>query len=277
MGNAEKKRREGKNPGHQDKKKSDKKGSAYPEKKTGRYSDRTVRLNRLIANAGICSRREADNYIEAGYVTVNDEVVKELGTKVLASDNVRFKGKRLNPEKKVYLLLNKPKDVITTVDDPHARKTVIDIVRGACNERIYPVGRLDRNTTGVLLFTNDGELAKKLTHPKYKVAKIYHAELDKPLTRNDMNEIAGGVTLKDGYVEIDEIAYASGSGLSSVGLQIHSGKNRIVRRIFEHFGYKVKKLDRVSFAGLTKKNLPRGRWRHLTVKEVSMLKMNIFK
>lgn len=236
-----------------------------------------LRLNRFIANAGICSRREADEYILAGYVTVDGELVKELGTKVTPDADVRFKGKRLTPEKKVYLVLNKPKDVITTVDDPYAKKTVMDLVRDACRERIYPVGRLDRHTTGVLLFTNDGDLAKKLTHPAYKVAKIYHAVLDKPLTGDDMSKIAAGAELVDGKVEVDEIAHIDESDKSQVGLQIHSGRNRIVRRIFEHFGYKVNKLDRVCFAGLTKGNVSRGKWRHLTKKEVSMLKRNIFK
>lgn len=278
MENAGHKRRGGKSSlSAKNKREGKRKSGGDSRKKTIKHKDEAVRLNRFIANAGVCARREADQYIEAGFVTVNGEVVKKLGTKVLPGDEVRFKGRKLNPEKKVYLLLNKPKDSITTVDDPHAKLTVMDLVRGACRERIYPVGRLDRHTTGILLLTNDGELAKKLTHPGHKVAKIYHAQLDKPLTQNDMRDISKGVTLKDGNVEVDEILYTDHSDLTMIGLQIHSGQNRVVRRIFEHFGYKVKKLDRVSFAGLTKKNVPRGRWRHLTEKEINMLKMNIFK
>lgn len=278
MESEERKRRSGKSSvSAKNKREVRRKEGGGSRKKTIKHKDEAVRLNRFIANAGICARREADHYIEAGFVTVNGEVVQKLGTKVLPGDEVRFKGRKLNPEKKVYLLLNKPKDSITTVDDPHAKLTVMDLVRGACRERIYPVGRLDRHTTGVLLLTNDGELAKKLTHPGHKVAKIYHAQLDKPLTKSDMRDISKGVTLKEGNVEIDEIVYTDHSDLSMIGLQIHSGQNRVVRRIFEHFGYKVKKLDRVSFAGLTKKNVPRRRWRHLTEKEVNMLKMNIFK
>lgn len=278
MENAEHKRRGGKSSvSARNKREVRREEGGGPRKKTLKHKDEAVRLNRFIANAGICARREADQYIEAGFVTVNGEVVQKLGTKVKPGDEVRFKGRKLNPEKKVYLLLNKPKDSITTVDDPHAKLTVMDLVRGACRERIYPVGRLDRHTTGVLLLTNDGELAKKLTHPAHKVAKIYYAQLDKPLNQSDMRDISKGVALKEGSVEVDEIVYTDHSDLSMIGLQIHSGQNRVVRRIFEHFGYKVKKLDRVSFAGLSKKNVPRGRWRHLTGKEVNMLKMNIFK
>ncbi len=278
MESSEHKRRGGKSSVSAQKKKEGKrKAGDISRKKTIKREVEPVRLNRFIANAGVCSRREADHYIEAGFITVNGEIIKKLGTKVLPTDEVRFKGRKLNPEKKVYLLLNKPKDSIATVDDPHAKLTVLDLVRGACSERVYPVGRLDRQTTGVLLLTNDGDLAKKLTHPSHKVAKIYHAQLDKPLTKNDMHDIVKGVTLKDGKVEVDEIVYTDQSDLSMIGLQIHSGQNRVVRRIFENFGYKVKKLDRVSFAGLTRKNVPRGRWRHLTEKEVSMLKMKIFK
>ncbi len=236
-----------------------------------------IRLNRFIANAGICSRREADEYIKAGHITVNNKVVKEVGTRVAIGDTVRFKGKRLDPEKKVYILLNKPKDFITTVDDPRARKTVMELVRNACPERIYPVGRLDRLTTGLLLFTNDGDLAAKLTHPSHGAVKIYQASLDRPLDIEDMKKIADGVDLEDGHVKVDEIAYTDEADRSEVGIRLHSGKNRIIRRIFGHFDYKVTKLDRVFFAGLTKKNLPRGKWRFLNEKEIVKLKMNIFR
>jgi 23S rRNA pseudouridine2605 synthase len=237
---------------------------------------KSIRLNRYIANSGVCSRREADEYILAGHVHVNDKLVKEVGTKVTYSDIVRFKGKKLNPEKKVYLLLNKPKDYITTVDDPHAKRTVMELVRNSCRERIYPVGRLDRNTTGLLLFTNDGELTKKLTHPSHKIIKIYQAGLDRPLERADMEKIASGLELDDGPVQVDEISWIDESDKSKIGIQLHSGKNRIIRRIFKHLDYDVVKLDRVFFAGLTKKNLPRGKWRFLDEKEVNRLKMNIF-
>ena len=236
-----------------------------------------IRLNRYLANSGVSSRREADNYITAGYVTVNDKVVKELGSKVKYSDVVRFKGKKLNPEKKIYLLLNKPKDYITTVDDPYAKQTVMELVRNSCRERIYPVGRLDRHTTGLLLFTNDGELTKMLTHPSHKVAKIYQVGLDRPVELADLEKIAGGFELEDGPVIVDEISYLDEGDKSQVGIQLHSGKNRIVRRIFKHLDYKVIKLDRVFFAGLTKKNIPRGKYRFLNEKEINMLKMNIFR
>ncbi len=235
-----------------------------------------IRLNRYIANSGICSRREADEIILAGHIKVNEKLVKEVGTKVTYSDIVRFKGRKLNPEKKIYLLLNKPKDYITTVDDPYAKRTVMELVRNSCRERIYPVGRLDRHTTGLLFFTNDGELTKKLTHPSHKVIKIYQVGLDRPLEREDMEKIASGIELEDGAVQVDEISWIDDSDKSQVGVQIHSGKNRIIRRIFKHFDYKVVKLDRVFFAGLTKKNLPRGKWRFLDEKEVNRLKMNIF-
>ena len=249
------------------------KSKAEPKLQSG---PKSIRLNRYIANSGVCSRREADDYIVAGHVQVNDKIVKELGTKVTYSDTVRFKGKKLNPEKKIYLLLNKPKDYITTVDDPHAKHTVMELVRNSCRERIYPVGRLDRLTTGLLLFTNDGELTKKLTHPSHKIVKIYQVGLDKPLERADMEKIAAGLELEDGPVQVDEISWVDDSDKSKVGIQLHSGKNRIIRRIFKHFDYKVTKLDRVFFAGLTKKNLPRGKWRFLDEKEVNRLKMNIF-
>lgn len=232
-----------------------------------------MRLNRFIANAGVCSRREADTYIVAGMVSINGKIVTELGTKVLPTDEVRFDGNRLSAEKKVYLLLNKPKDFVTTTDDPHADKIVMDLVKEACPERIYPVGRLDRNTTGVLLFTNDGDLSKRLTHPSHRMKKIYQVSLDKPVLIEHLQKIADGIELEDGPIAADAISYISGEDKKEVGIEIHSGKNRIVRRIFEHFGYRVKKLDRVLFAGLTKKNLPRGKYRFLTEKEIQFLKM----
>lgn len=235
-----------------------------------------VRLNKFLANAGICSRREADEFIQAGVVTVNGNVVTELGTKVMRTDDVKFHDQPVKMEKMVYVLLNKPKDTVTTSDDPQQRKTVMDLVKNACPERIYPVGRLDRNTTGVLLLTNDGDLASKLTHPKFLKKKIYHVFLDKNVTAHDMQQIASGITLEDGEVHADAIEYASPTDKSQVGIEIHSGKNRIVRRIFESLGYRVVKLDRVQFAGLTKKNLRRGDWRFLTEKEVDMLRMGAF-
>ena len=235
-----------------------------------------IRLNKFLANAGICSRREADAFIQAGVVKVNGEVVTELGTKVSRSDEVMFHDQPVRLEKKVYVLLNKPKDYVTTSDDPQQRKTVMDLVKNACPERIYPVGRLDRNTTGVLLLTNDGDLASKLTHPKFLKKKVYHVFLDKNVTAHDMSQIAEGITLEDGEIHADAIEYASETDKSQVGIEIHSGKNRIVRRIFESLGYRVIKLDRVQFAGLTKKNVRRGDWRFLTEKEVDMLRMGAF-
>ena len=235
-----------------------------------------VRLNKYLANAGVCSRREADEFIQAGVVSVNGKVVTELGTKVLRTDEIKFHDQAVSMEKKVYVLLNKPKDCVTTSDDPQQRKTVMDLVKDACPERIYPVGRLDRNTTGVLLLTNDGDLASKLTHPKFLKKKIYHVFLDKNVTAHDMQQIADGITLEDGEIHADAIEYASPTDKSQVGIEIHSGKNRIVRRIFESLGYRVIKLDRVLFAGLTKKNLRRGDWRFLTEKEVDMLRMGAF-
>ncbi len=235
-----------------------------------------VRLNKFLANAGVCSRREADEYIQAGVVTVNGNVVTELGTKVLRSDEVRFHDQPVVMEKKVYVLLNKPKDYVTTSDDPQQRKTVMDLVKNACRERIYPVGRLDRNTTGVLLLTNDGELASKLTHPKYLKKKIYHVCLDHNVTAHDLQQIAEGVQLEDGEIKADAIEYADPVDKKQVGIEIHSGKNRIVRRIFESLGYKVTKLDRVQFAGLTKKNVRRGDWRYLTEEEVDRLRMGAY-
>ena len=235
-----------------------------------------LRLNKFLANAGVCSRREADEFIQAGVVTVNGEVVTELGTKILRTDEVKFHDAPVTLEKKVYVLLNKPKDYVTTSDDPQQRKTVMDLVKDVCPERIYPVGRLDRNTTGVLLLTNDGDLASKLTHPKFLKKKVYHVHLDKNLTAHDMEQIREGVTLEDGEIKADAIEYADDRDKAQVGIEIHSGKNRIVRRIFESLGYHVTKLDRVQFAGLTKKNLRRGDWRFLTEKEVDMLRMGAF-
>ncbi len=235
-----------------------------------------VRLNKFLANAGVCSRREADEFIQAGVVSVNGVVVTELGTKVMRTDEIKFHDQPVTLEKKVYVLLNKPKDYVTTSDDPQQRKTVMDLVKNVCPERIYPVGRLDRNTTGVLLLTNDGDLASKLTHPKFLKKKVYHVYLDKSVSAADMQQIAEGVELEDGEVHADAIEYASDTDKSQVGIEIHSGKNRIVRRIFENLGYRVVKLDRVQFAGLTKKNLRRGDWRFLTEKEVEMLRMGAF-
>ncbi len=236
-----------------------------------------VRLNKFLANAGVCSRREADQYIQAGVVSVNGQVVTELGTKVQRTDQVHFHDQLVSMEKKVYVILNKPKDYVTTSDDPQQRKTVMELVKDCCRERIYPVGRLDRNTTGVLLFTNDGELATKLTHPKYLKRKIYHVHLDKNCAASDLQRIAEGIELEDGVIRADDIAFASDTDRKQVGIEIHSGKNRIVRRIFEHLGYKVCKLDRVMFAGLTKKGLKRGDWRFLTEQEVAMLHMEMGK
>ena len=238
--------------------------------------DEPIRLNKYLANAGVCSRREADEFITSGAVKVNGEVVTELGTKVKRSDEVLFNENPVSIEKKVYILLNKPKDYVTTSDDPQQRKTVMDLVKDACPERIYPVGRLDRNTTGVLLLTNDGELASKLTHPKFLKKKVYHVFLDKNASTEDLQKIADGIELEDGEVHADSIEYADERDHSQVGIEIHSGRNRIVRRIFESLGYRVVKLDRVQFAGLTKKNLRRGDWRFLTEKEVDMLRSGMF-
>lgn len=242
-----------------------------------KVTDEPVRLNKYIANSGVCARREADELIRNGYITVNGVKVTEMGHKVISSDTVEYKGKKLIPGKKVYILLNKPKGYVTTVRDPHADVTVLDLVKEATTERIYPVGRLDKSTTGVLLLTNDGDLAGKLTHPSYGARKVYHVFTDKEVTRHDMETIISGVTLEDGKVSADAISYPEPEDHTQVGLEIHSGQNRVVRRIFEKLGYRVRKLDRVSFAGLTKKNLQRGHWRHLTSKEVSMLKRGIYK
>ncbi|MFO8000601.1 MAG: pseudouridine synthase [Marinilabilia sp.] len=230
-----------------------------------------IRLNKFIANSGICSRREADSLIEKGEIKVNNKVVKEMGTIVSTQDKVEYKGKTLIPEKKVYLLLNKPKDTVTTSRDPEGRKTVIEIIRNACPQRVYPVGRLDRNTTGLLLLTNDGDLSKKLTHPSFEAKKIYHVFLDRPLRPEDVKAIQEGVELEDGTVKPDAINYVDSEDKKQAGIEIHSGRNRVVRRIFEKLGYNVEKLDRVYFAGLTKKNLPRGKWRFLNEQEVRTL------
>ena len=254
----------------------------YSKKKQIEYKEQFVdpnepiRLNKFLANAGVCSRREADEFITAGVVSVNGEVVTDLGTKIKRGDEVKFHDQTVSIERKIYVLLNKPKDTVTTSDDPQARRTVMDLVKGACNERIYPVGRLDRNTTGVLLLTNDGDLASKLTHPKYLKKKIYHVHLDKNLTKADMEQIAAGIQLDDGEIHADAISYTDDVKKDDVGIEIHSGKNRIVRRIFESLGYKVMKLDRVYFAGLTKKGLRRGEWRYLTEQEVNFLRMGSF-
>jgi len=232
-----------------------------------------IRLNKYISNSGICSRREADTYIKSGSATVNGKVITEMGYKVKLDDEVRFDGSLISPEAKKYVLLNKPKNFITTMDDERGRKTVMDLVGGATKERIYPVGRLDRNTTGLLLFTNDGEMAKKLTHPKHNVRKLYHASLDKKLGIKDLQKISENFVLEGKMVFVDAISYIENQSKTEVGIEIHSGRNRIVRKIFEHFGYTVIKLDRVIFSGLTKKNLSRGHWRHLTQQEVNNLKM----
>lgn len=252
--------------------------SPKPKKKAeAAEDDGLVRLNKFIANSGICSRREADTYIETGLVTVNGERVTELGTKIdPVRDDIRFNGQRIRGEKKVYLVMNKPKDFVTTLSDPHADRTVMDLIsKSLCPERVFPVGRLDKATTGVLLLTNDGDLTEKLTHPKHEVRKIYHATLDKNLKKEDFDKILEGIELEDGPIAADALSYVEGDK-SQVGLEIHSGRNRIVRRLFEHLGYKVKKLDRVYFAGLTKKNLRRGAWRFLEEKEIALLKMGAF-
>jgi 23S rRNA pseudouridine2605 synthase len=254
----------------------------YSKKKQFEYQQqyvdptKPVRLNKFLANSGICSRREADDYIQAGVISVNGEIVNQLGAKILPTDKVMFHNQPVQSEKKVYLLLNKPKDYITTVEDTKDRKTVMDLVKYACSERIYPVGRLDRNTTGVLLFTNDGDLASKLTHPKHDKKKIYHVTLDKALEKQDFEAVLAGVELDDGIIAADDLSFVKEDSLSQVGIEIHSGKNRVVRRIFEKLGYRVIRLDRVYFAGLTKKNLPRGKYRFLSQKEVNFLKMGSY-
>jgi len=244
-----------------------------PTRKSETQEKELIRLNKYLANAGVCSRREADKLIQSGIVKVNGKVVTELGTKISPEDKVQYGGETLKRERHRYFLLNKPKDFITTSDDPHDRKTVMMLMKNACRERIYPVGRLDRNTLGLLLFTNDGELAKKLTHPKHNVKKIYHVYLDKPLHKNDMLQAINGLELEDGFIKPDKISYiVNEPDKTQVGLELHSGRNRIVRRIFEHLGYKVIRLDRVFFAGLTKKDLPRGKFRELSKEEVNILK-----
>jgi len=235
-----------------------------------------IRLNKYLANAGVCSRREADEFIQAGVVKVNGEVVTELGTKITRADQVMFHNQPVQLESKVYVLLNKPKGFVTTTDDPENRKTVMELVKSAASERIYPVGRLDRATTGVLLLTNDGDLASKLTHPKYEKRKIYQVWLDKPVAMEHMQMIADGIELEDGEIHADAISYVTEEDLTQVGIEIHSGRNRIIRRIFEKLGYRVLKLDRVYFAGLTKKKLSRGKWRYLSEQEVNMLRMGAF-
>jgi 23S rRNA pseudouridine2605 synthase len=252
---------------------------------TGRYSDddtapteikEVVRLNKFIANSGVCSRREADTLIQSGVVTVNGEVVTELGTKVnILNDDIRFNGQRLKGEEKVYIVMNKPKGYVTTASDPHAEKTVMDLLKG-CPTRVFPVGRLDKNTTGVLMFTNDGEMAERLTHPSYNKKKIYQVVLDAPLKEEDQQKILAGVELSDGVVAADELEYIDAHDHRQLGIEIHSGKNRVVRRIFESLGYDVKALDRVYFAGLTKKGLKKSDWRYLTEGEVNILKMGAY-
>ena len=253
----------------------------YSQKKQIEYKKQFVdyskpmRLNKFLANAGLCSRREADEFIQAGVVTVNGQPITELGAKIIpATDKVLFHDQLVRSEKRVYILLNKPKDCVTTADDPQARLTVLDLVKNACSERVYPVGRLDRHTTGVLLITNDGDLTSKMTHPKYNQKKIYQAVLDRDITPEDMDKLRNGFELEDGEIHVDEINYIDEDDHKEVGVEIHSGRNRIVRRMFDHLGYKVVRLDRVYFAGLTKKNLPRGKWRHLSEMEVNMLKMS---
>ena len=257
-------------------KKSYARGNAPVKKSTASRQGsgpRLVRLNKYIANAGVCSRRDADTYIAAGSVTVNGKTITEMGYKVSPGDEVRFDGRLLHREKKEYVLLNKPKNFITTTRDEKGRRTVMELISSASSSRLLPVGRLDRNTTGLLLFTNDGDLAKTLTHPKHGVRKIYHVELNMNLKASDLDKIREGLELDDGPITVDEASYIAGAPKREVGLKLHSGRNRIVRRIFEHLGYQVVKLDRVVFAGLTKKDLPRGHWRHLTSQEVINLKM----
>ncbi len=249
-------------------------------KPAGRVGDikplTTIRLNRFIANSGVCSRREADDIIRKGMISVNGKQVTDLGIKVTYKDDIRFKGRKLTAEKKVYILMNKPKGYVTTVEDPHAERTVLDLIGNNCTERVYPVGRLDKETTGVLLLTNDGDLTGKLTHPRYDRKKIYHVFLDKPVIKNDLLRLTEGIDLDGELVVADAVSYADPDDRSQVGIELHSGKNRVIRRLFESIGYKIRKLDRVYFAGLTKKNLQRGRWRFLSEKEISMLKRGIY-
>ena len=246
-----------------------KKGDPLPS-----FNEEEVRLNKYLSNAGVCSRREADVLIQTGVIAVNSSIVTELGFKIKPGDVVQYDGETINAETKRYVLLNKPKGFITTMDDPFGRKTVMSLVKKACRERVYPVGRLDRDTTGLLLFTNDGDMAKKLTHPRYKASKIYHVELNKPVSREDIEKLLKGVDLEDGRTQVDVAEYVKEGSAREIGVELHSGKNRIVRRLFEALGYEVVKLDRVQFAGLTKKDLPRGMFRHLSEKEVAFLKMS---
>ena len=246
------------------------------DNRTGKKEPELIRLNRFIANSGVCSRREADELIRQGFITVNGKKVTDLGTKVTYNDEVKYKGKSLSAEKKVYILMNKPKGYVTTVEDPHAEFTVLDLIGDACRERVYPVGRLDKATTGVLLLTNDGDLTGKLTHPKYKRRKIYHVFLDKKVSPDDLYRLSEGIKIDEELVAADAVSYADSEDRTQIGIELHSGQNRVVRRMFESLGYKVKKLDRVYFAGLTKKNLQRGKWRFLNQKEISMLKRGIY-
>lgn len=250
-------------------KEREKKGDPMPS-----FNEDEIRLNKYLSNAGVASRREADVLIQTGVVSVNDQIILEMGYKIKPGDVVKYDGQTINAEIKRYVLLNKPKDFITTMDDPLGRKTVMSLVKKACKERIYPVGRLDRETTGLLLFTNDGDLAKKLTHPKYKASKIYHVEANKPVTLEDVEKMKAGITLEDGLIKCDHVEFIENGGSREIGVELHSGKNRVVRRIFESLGYEVVRLDRVKFSGLTKKDLPRGFYRHLTEKEVAFLKMS---
>lgn len=246
-----------------------KKGDPLPS-----FNEDEVRLNKYLSNAGVCSRREADVLIQTGVISVNGSIVTEMGFKVKPGDTVHYDGETINAEKKRYVLLNKPKGFITTMDDPFGRRTVMSLVKKACRERVYPVGRLDRDTTGLLLFTNDGDMAKKLTHPRYQATKIYHVELNKPVSSEDLSKLLKGIDLEDGRTQVDVATYVKEGNAREIGIELHSGKNRIVRRLFEALGYDVLKLDRVQFAGLTKKDLPRGMYRHLSEKEVAFLKMS---
>jgi len=265
-------------PGKQSNRQNEPRGGKRSNRQNEPHSESAntgIRLNRYIANTGVCSRREADELIRSGQVQVNGKTITEMGIRVGAADLVSYRGKKLRGEKKVYVLLNKPKDTVTTVKDTHDRKTVMDLVSGCCEERIYPVGRLDRNTTGVLLLTNDGDLAETLSHPSFNKKKIYHIHIDKAITAPDMEKLSLGFELEDGFIRPDRVEYVETTDRKQIGMEIHSGQNRIVRRIFEHLGYKVTRLDRVYYAGLTKKGLSRGRWRHLSPKEVGLLKMSI--
>jgi 23S rRNA pseudouridine2605 synthase len=252
------------------------KNPGKPASKQGNREPEIIRLNRFIANSGVCSRREADEIIQKGLISVNGKKIIDLGTKVTYADDVRYKGKKLSAEKKVYILMNKPKGYVTTVEDPHAEHTVLELIGDACSQRVYPVGRLDKETTGVLLLTNDGDLTGKLTHPKYNRRKIYHVFLDKTVEKNDLFKLTEGIELEGERVVADAVSYADSDDKTQIGIELHSGQNRVIRRLFESLGYRVKKLDRVYFAGLTKKNVQRGKWRFLNEKEISMLKRGIF-